>query len=224
MNATENIECEATGSVLIKNESRLEIDTKKKSKRKESLVGEIYGRLKVIKQLKGSPGRRNWECVCECGNIKVVPTIRLRDGRTRSCGCIRDEYEDSLRKNMPYIQYGKWKGVGEISMTYFNALRRGAINRNLEFSIDLNYIWALYIDQNKKCALSGEIICFSRNIKSREQTASLDRIDSNIGYIIGNVQWVHKDVNRIKMGMTQEKFVDLCVKIANNTKHYGTTK
>ena len=26
----------------------------------------------------------------------------------------------------------------------------------------------------------------------------IDRIDNNLGYIIGNIQWVHKDINNLK--------------------------
>jgi hypothetical protein len=39
---------------------------------------------------------------------------------------------------------------------------------------------------------------------------NIDRIDSNQGYIEGNIQWVHKDVNIMKMKMTDEKFIGWC--------------
>lgn len=47
-----------------------------------------------------------------------------------------------------------------------------------------------------------------------ETTASLDRIDSNRGYTQDNVQWVHKDVNKMKMDLNQQIFVELCRAIA----------
>ena len=37
-------------------------------------------------------------------------------------------------------------------------------------------------------------------------TASLDRIDSKKGYTIDNIQWVHKDVNKMKMDLQEEDF------------------
>ena len=48
-----------------------------------------------------------------------------------------------------------------------------------------------------------------------ENTASLDRIDSSKGYVKDNVQWVHKDINRMKWNFPQDKFVKLCSFVAN---------
>jgi len=50
----------------------------------------------------------------------------------------------------------------------------------------------------------------------RETTASLDRINNDLGYIEGNVQWVHKDVNRMKWAFTQDRFLELCCLITEN--------
>jgi hypothetical protein len=44
-------------------------------------------------------------------------------------------------------------------------------------------------------------------------TASLDRIDSTLGYVTGNVQWVHKSVNHMKSDTPEEEFVEWCRRI-----------
>lgn len=49
-------------------------------------------------------------------------------------------------------------------------------------------------------------------------TASLDRIDSSRGYEIDNIQWVHKDVNKMKMGLSQNEFIDICKIISKNNR------
>jgi len=41
----------------------------------------------------------------------------------------------------------------------------------------------------------------------KSKTASLDRIDNNLGYTINNIQWVHKDINRIKREYDQNVFL-----------------
>jgi len=46
--------------------------------------------------------------------------------------------------------------------------------------------------------------------------ASLDRIDSSIGYVNDNVQWVHKDINMMKRIYTQEYFIYLCKLVSEN--------
>ena len=43
-----------------------------------------------------------------------------------------------------------------------------------------------------------------------EQTASIDRIDSTKGYYIDNIQWVHKDVNRMKKDFEENYLFKIC--------------
>ena len=69
--------------------------------------------------------------------------------------------------------------------------------------------------QNKKCAITGTDIYFSTKI-SGNGSASLDRIDSKAGYIIGNVQWVHKDINWMKADFGETEFIEWCKKVAIN--------
>jgi hypothetical protein len=50
-------------------------------------------------------------------------------------------------------------------------------------------------------------------------TASLDRIDSKLGYNINNIQWVHKDVNTIKWDLSHDKFIEICQIITERVKN-----
>ena len=50
-------------------------------------------------------------------------------------------------------------------------------------------------------------------------TASLDRIDNTKGYTQDNVQWVHKDINRIKSDLSQEYFLTLCKTVVDWNKN-----
>ena len=43
--------------------------------------------------------------------------------------------------------------------------------------------------------------------------ASVDRIDSDKGYIIGNIQWVSTPINYLKNNLTHNQVVDMCKKI-----------
>ncbi|MGW4243051.1 hypothetical protein [Nocardia sp. NPDC004722] len=43
-----------------------------------------------------------------------------------------------------------------------------------------------------------------------ETTASLDRIDSSVGYAPNNIQWVHKSVNRMKSDFGEAEFISIC--------------
>ena len=50
------------------------------------------------------------------------------------------------------------------------------------------------------------------------RTASIDRIDSKSGYIEGNIQWVHKFINSMKLDHTQEEFIKLCKAVVNHNQ------
>ena len=53
-------------------------------------------------------------------------------------------------------------------------------------------------------------------LKSTLQSASLDRIDSNLGYIIGNVQWVCLGINYTKLNYSDSELHFLLKLIKEN--------
>lgn len=82
--------------------------------------------------------------------------------------------------------------------------------RSFEFNITMEYAWDLYLNQNKECALSGLPIKFGFTRNKNDETALLGRINSKLGYVESNVQWVHKHVNMMKNAYSQEYFIKLC--------------
>lgn len=104
--------------------------------------------------------------------------------------------------------------------TIYNELKFGAQKRNLEFNVSQEYLWDLFRNQNKTCALSGLPISLSTKTKQGSPdyslfTASLDRIDNTIGYVEGNVQWVHKELKRLRGSYSITDFVELCILVAD---------
>jgi hypothetical protein len=49
------------------------------------IAGRKFGMLFVSSY----KGKRQWECLCDCGNIVVKDGSRIRSGKTKSCGCLR---------------------------------------------------------------------------------------------------------------------------------------
>lgn len=101
---------------------------------------------------------------------------------------------------------------------FFKDIKRSAKRRNKEFSLTLEYISGLFEQQQQRCALSGLEIDFGR-ARSAKTTASLDRIDSSLGYVEGNVQWVHKDINMMKKNLPDEYFILLCSYVCDYNKN-----
>ena len=86
--------------------------------------------------------------------------------------------------------------------------------RNIEWDVSFEYLADLLIEQDFKCALSGEDL----DAMEVSNNCSLDRIDSSKGYVKGNLQWVTSMVNMCKQGYTQEEFIKMCKQIADKVK------
>lgn len=73
-------------------------------------TGNRYGRLLVTKYVGKIKNKTSWECICDCGNTKIVPGIYLRTGQTRSCGCIHREQliRRQTKYNVPRRLYSIW--------------------------------------------------------------------------------------------------------------------
>jgi len=175
---------------------------------KPSLVGRRFKRWKVIGETRNKHGQLMWECQCDCGTIRPVMAHSLTSGMSTSCGCYALE-----RISGP--NGVQWKGHGEISGSIWVAMKCSAENRGLEFAIDIQYGWDLFLTQNRKCVYTGLDLFFGT---SRKRNASLDRIDSNGHYVEGNVQWVHKTINIMKRDMSEKEFLEWCHLVTKYTK------
>lgn len=55
----------------------------------DPMVGQRFNKLTVIRyQGSNAHNRREYECLCDCGNRKIVTGNALRTGNTKSCGCL----------------------------------------------------------------------------------------------------------------------------------------
>lgn len=67
-------------------------------------TGQTFGRLQVISLKEIKSRRAYWLCKCECGNTTSVITHSLKNGSSRSCGCLKREITNTpvhLRKIDP---------------------------------------------------------------------------------------------------------------------------
>lgn len=62
------------------------------------LTGQKFGKLKVISLHHYDKGLRQyyWTCQCDCGGICIVYGGHLKNGHTKSCGCITSNGEEKI--------------------------------------------------------------------------------------------------------------------------------
>lgn len=177
------------------------------------IIGKKYGLLTVESFARVTPcGHKSYNCVCDCGNTVIRTGTSMKRSKNSSCGCF------SKRG----AEHHQWTGVGEISSGFwYDHIVRSANgskgNRNeKELTLTIQQAWDLFLQQDRKCALSGTPLQFPKRAKDMSWTASLDRIDSSKGYVLGNVQWVHKDINIMKNKFDNDYFIHVCKTVAKN--------
>ena len=188
-------------------------------------IGKKYDQLEIIGEAKSkidNSKKNNTYVVvkCLCGTIfnkklsEIIRTSKSLTGRHVN-RCKKCFYKNS-RKSGNFLP-NHW----------FNNVIQNAKSRGLEVSITIFDCEDLWIKQKGICALSGLEITQPARIRYRgedgkekikyEGTASLDRIDSSLGYTLDNVQWIDKRVNVMKMDMTDSYFIYMCELIYKNS-------
>lgn len=101
----------------------------KKNKWSDStLIGQIFGRLTVValqsKSENNSAGRI-WKCKCICGNECYVDTSKLKNGNTKSCGCIKTP--NLIGKKFGKLTVIKSEGIRKNNVTWLCQCECGGI-------------------------------------------------------------------------------------------------
>lgn len=82
------------------------------------LTGQRFGRLTVVRRAEnyvsptGKSRHLRWDCICDCGNKCTVNGDFLKEGRTKSCGCLQKENLNIINKH-GRIKTNKYEIVGE---------------------------------------------------------------------------------------------------------------
>ncbi|MDF2422376.1 MAG: hypothetical protein OPY06_05145 [Nitrosopumilus sp.] len=171
-------------------------------RKQHDLAGRTFNDWKVL-HLSEYKDKRNkdryWECECKCGKIQPVRACYLKNGMSKRC-------RDCGWENQ------KIKGR-KIPSSYWSNCKRNASKRKIEFSICKDDVIYLLKKQSNTCFLSGLPIRFAESESDHlrgETTASIDRIDSSLGYTKDNIQLVHKTINFMKRNLSDQEFVLIC--------------
>lgn len=155
---------------------------------KIDLTGMKFGRLTVESFAFAKKGNNYWNCVCDCGEIKQVPTGSLTRGHTTSCGCFKKEQANKSNKKRMTTHGERYTRLYSI----WADIKKRCLNPN-----SINY---------SNYGGRGITICdewindytsFSTWAKDNgySEDLEIDRIDVNGNYEPSNCRWVTRKVN-----------------------------
>lgn len=155
---------------------------------RNDLTGQRFGRLTVIRFAGNSASRHaEWECVCDCGAVKITSSNSLMRGVTQSCGCLHNEMlaQNNTKHGKSYTRlHVVWRGMKQrcsnpSSNSYKNYGGRGITVCEEWQEFKPFYEWAM---------ANG----FDESAKRGDCT--IDRIDVNGNYEPSNCRWVTQKV------------------------------
>lgn len=147
----------------------------------QDLTGQKFGRLTVLRMSEKRTASRGGICICqcECGTIKEIPSLHLKNGAVVSCGC----YQKEIVKNK--AKHGHQRnGHKTITFISWEKMMQRCYRENAP---EYKYYGARGINV---CEKWHKFEGFLEDMGERpSKELSLDRIDPNGNYEPRNCRW-----------------------------------
>jgi hypothetical protein len=148
------------------------------------LTNKKFGRWLVLKYI----GNSNWLCQCECGTTSKVRTSELKNGNSRSCGCLHKEIvSKTSKKNRVYKkEYNRLRQI-------FGNMKQRCYDKN---SINFKNYGAKGIKICNEWLENPLSFCEWAINNGYTNTLTIDRINVNQNYTPDNCRWVSQKIQQ----------------------------
>lgn len=154
------------------------------------LSNKRFGRLVVIRRVDNSSGgETRWLCKCDCGNTKIVKGNHLREGATKSCGCLEAENRSKVNRTHGGANtrlYKVWLGIRKRCLNPNEPAFHNYGGRGITVCKE----WSDYSVFREWALKSG----YDENAPRGKCT--IDRINVNGNYEPSNCRWVDMKIQR----------------------------
>lgn len=184
--------------------------------KKLNLTGQKFNRLTVLEEATPLGGRSAWKCQCDCGVLKIIKQDHLRDGSTKSCGCLNDEQRSARAQNM----YSKCIKYTPIKASAIRVWQKRYREMSFEDFLTLSQMNCDYCttlpsnNQNTADHRSSEDARKNGNFIYN----GLDRVDNTLPHSKENCVPCCKSCNYAKRDRTYAEFKAWIVRVYENIK------
>jgi hypothetical protein len=207
------------GNIIIKSSNSLKAsDTKKHCGCKKAppkklgpyidLIGKKFNRLVVIKcaGFTRSNSMYRWLCQCDCGKKIIVRGAHLKNGNTKSCGCLKEEKAQ---------EYDRTDGV--LLRRLFRLYLINANRRKISFNLSYKDFKKIVYSKCHYCKIipSKKYTRKDRNYIKYILYNGVDRKDNIIGYTKKNSVPCCEICNRAKSTLPYKDFLTYINRIKN---------
>ena len=77
-------------------------------------TGQKRNMLRVISFAHQTNGRNYWNCLCDCGALKILAWVEISKGKVKSCGCFQDTFprvQFRTHGKSSFVEYRIWAGM-----------------------------------------------------------------------------------------------------------------